>query len=162
MRVRGESLHPREEQRPRARGTGGPTAKTPEPLARSFSRAVYAKGEAWGGRHGGSARSCLCADPCPHSVQDLNRLTCFRNFWNRGIWQLFFLVANECQVFSMLWCWVRYFGVLIVVLLALSTPSCPLDVEMGESHDDWYILDATVTACVFLRRARQTPLSEQQ
>ena len=36
-----------------------------------------------GGRHGGSATSCFCADPCTHSVQDLNRLTCFSNFWMR-------------------------------------------------------------------------------
>ena len=35
-----------------------------------------------GGRHGGSATSCFCADPCTHSAQDLNRLTCFYNFWN--------------------------------------------------------------------------------
>ena len=34
-----------------------------------------------GGRHGGSATSCFCADPCTHSVQDPNRLTCFGNFW---------------------------------------------------------------------------------
>ena len=32
-----------------------------------------------------SATSRFCADLCTHSVQDLNRLTCFRNFWNRGI-----------------------------------------------------------------------------
>ena len=38
-----------------------------------------------GGRHGGSARSCSCADPCTHSVQDLNRLIYFRNFWTRGL-----------------------------------------------------------------------------
>ena len=34
--------------------------------------------EAWvrlGGRHGCSATSCFCADPCTHSVRDLNRLT---------------------------------------------------------------------------------------
>ena len=35
-----------------------------------------------GGRHGGSATSCFCADPCTHSVQDLNRLTCFGNLWS--------------------------------------------------------------------------------
>ena len=40
-----------------------------------------------GGRHSGSATPCFCADPCTHSVQDLNRLTCFRKFWNHGIWE---------------------------------------------------------------------------
>ena len=39
-----------------------------------------------GGRHSGSATSCFCADPCTQSVQDLNRLLCFHNFGNRGIW----------------------------------------------------------------------------
>ena len=35
-----------------------------------------------GGRHGGSATSCFCADPCVRRVQDLlNRLTCFHNVW---------------------------------------------------------------------------------
>ena len=47
-----------------------------------------------GGRHSGSATSCFCADPCTHSVQDLNRLTCLRHFWNHGIWQFYFLVDN--------------------------------------------------------------------
>ena len=37
-----------------------------------------------GGRHGGSATSCFCANPCTHSVQDLNRLICFRIFWTIG------------------------------------------------------------------------------
>ena len=38
-----------------------------------------------GGRHSGYAASCLCADPCTHSVQDLNRLLYFRSFWGRGV-----------------------------------------------------------------------------
>ena len=55
-----------------------------------------------GGRHGGSATSCFCADPCTHSVQDPNGLTCFRNFWNRGIWRFYFLVVHEDHVFSVI------------------------------------------------------------
>ena len=41
--------------------------------------------------------SCLYANLCMHSAQDLNRLTCFRNFWNRGIRRSFFWwsVKNE-------------------------------------------------------------------
>ena len=39
--------------------------------------------------------SCVCADPCAHSVQDLNRLTCCRNFWDCGIWWFIFLVVCE-------------------------------------------------------------------
>ena len=27
------------------------------------------------------ATSCFCTDPCTYSLQDLNRLTCFRKFW---------------------------------------------------------------------------------
>ena len=45
---------------------------------------------------------CFCADPCTHSVQDLNRLTYFRNFWNHGIWRFFFVVVNEDLVFVIL------------------------------------------------------------
>ena len=81
MRVRRGSLHPREELRPRARGTDGPTAKTPEPLALGAlgpSLVPCTLRVRLGGRHGGSATSCFCVDPCTHSVQDLNRLTCFR------------------------------------------------------------------------------------
>ena len=42
------------------------------------------------------------------------------------------------------------------------TPSCPVVVEIGESPDDWCLHDATVTSCVFSRRAQTTPVSEQQ
>ena len=47
-------------------------------------------------------------------------------------------------------------------LLPTFTPSCPLKVGIGESPDNWYVHDATVTSCVFCRRAQTTPLSEQQ
>ena len=53
-----------------------------------------------GGRHGGSATSSFCADPCTHSGQDLNRLLCFRKFWNCGIWHFLFLVVCEDVAFS--------------------------------------------------------------
>ena len=33
------------------------------------------------------------------SVQDINRLTCFRNFWSRGIWRFLFLVVHEYKFF---------------------------------------------------------------
>ena len=52
-----------------------------------------------GGRHSGSATSCFCAGPCTHSVQDVNRLLCFHNFWSCGIWWFLFLVVCEDQVF---------------------------------------------------------------
>ena len=52
-----------------------------------------------GGRHSGSATSCFCADPCTHSVQDLNRLTCFCNFWNRGIWRFHFRWSMKITFF---------------------------------------------------------------
>ena len=51
--------------------------------------------------------------------------------------------------------------ILIAVLPAIFTPSCFLGLEIRESPDNSYIQDATVTACIFLRRARTTPLSEQ-
>ena len=38
---------------------------------------------------------CHCADPCTHSVQDLNGLTWFRSFWNHGIWRFHFLVLGD-------------------------------------------------------------------
>ena len=43
---------------------------------------------------------CFCADPCMHNMQDLNRLLCFCHFWNHGIWRF------QCRVspiFSVLW-----------------------------------------------------------
>jgi len=52
-----------------------------------------------GGRHGGSATSCFCADPCTHSVQDLNRLLCFRHSQNHGIWWFHFLVSMKVKFF---------------------------------------------------------------
>ena len=45
-------------------------------------------------------------------------------------------------------------GTLIAVLPPTFTPSCPLEVDVGESRDDSYVHDATVTSCVFLWRAR--------
>ena len=47
-----------------------------------------------GGRQGGSATSCFCAEPCTHSVQDLHRLLSFHNFWNCGIWWYHFLARG--------------------------------------------------------------------
>ena len=44
-------------------------------------------------------------------------------------------------------------GILIAVLPPTFTPSCPLEVEIGELCDDLYIHGTTVTACVFLRQA---------
>ena len=40
----------------------------------------------FGRRHGGLAPSCLYANLCMHSVQDLNRLFCFRIFWKVARW----------------------------------------------------------------------------
>ena len=37
-----------------------------------------------------------------HSVQDFNRLLCFRNFWNCGIWRCLFLLVHEDHVFSVI------------------------------------------------------------
>ena len=92
----------------------------------------------------GRAASCLCADPCAHSVQDLNRLTCFRDFWNRGIGQFLFLVVHERQVF-VVWgcgwyCWDTD--------CCPAHPSCPPD----DLPMLWCIQDAAVTA--FLERVR--------
>ena len=42
------------------------------------------------------------------------------------------------------------------------TPSCPLEVVIGGSPDNWYIHDTVVTAGIFSRRARTTRLSEQR
>ena len=54
--------------------------------------------------------------------------------------------------------------ILIPVLLPIFTPSCPLEVEIGESPDKWYIHNTTVTPCVFLRHLRHlnNSLSEQE
>ena len=37
----------------------------------------------------GLTASCLCANPCTHNMQDLNRLTYFCNFWKdpRTLWE---------------------------------------------------------------------------
>ena len=97
MRGTGERRRPREDRRPGARGTGGPTGKTPEPLA----RVLLSCREAW--EHGGFATPCLCADPCTHNGLDPNRLTyCFRNFWSHGIWQFHVLVVHEDHVLSVI------------------------------------------------------------
>ena len=50
--------------------------------------------------HAGKPCSCLYANPWTHSAQDLQRLTCFRKFWNCGIRQLLFLGVHADQVFS--------------------------------------------------------------
>jgi hypothetical protein len=42
------------------------------------------------------------------------------------------------------------FGIFVAVLPPIFTASCRLEVEIGESPDDWYIHDAMDTACVFL------------
>ena len=47
--------------------------------------------------------------PCTPSVQDLNRLTCFCNFWNRGIWRFCFVVVHEDQGLFVNWGWGWYF-----------------------------------------------------
>ena len=46
-------------------------------------------------------------------------------------------------------------GILIAVLPPIFGLSCLLEVEIGQSPDDWYIRNTTVTACVFSRRARE-------
>ena len=51
---------------------------------------------------------------------------------------------------------------MIAVLPPTFNPSCPLEGEIGESLNDQYIHDTTVTACVFPWHAQTTPLSEQQ
>ena len=51
---------------------------------------------------------------------------------------------------------------LVAALPPTFTPSCPVEVAIGESPDDWCIHDATVTSCVFSRRTQTTPLLEQQ
>ena len=70
----------------------------------------------------------------------------------------FFWLSMETKGFLMIWGLGWYLG----VLPPTSTYSCLLEVEIGESPDDRYIHDTTVTACVFPRRARTMPLSEQQ
>ena len=40
-------------------------------------------------------------------------------------------------------------GILVAALPPNVAASCPLEVETGESPDDWCIHDAVVTACVF-------------
>ena len=47
--------------------------------------------------------SCFCADPCTHSVQDLTRLTCFRNIWNHGIWRSVFVSVRRNQGVLVIW-----------------------------------------------------------
>ena len=47
-------------------------------------------------------------------------------------------------------------GILIAVLPPTVTLSSHLEVEIGESLEDWNIRHALVTACVFSRRARTT------
>ena len=47
------------------------------------------------------------------------------------------------------------------VLPPIFAPLRSLEVEMGESLGNQYIPGATVTVCVFSRRARTPPLSEQ-
>ena len=47
--------------------------------------------------------------------QNSGRL-CFRNFWNRRISRLHFLFVNEDHVFSLIWGWGWYSGVLVSVL----------------------------------------------
>jgi len=72
----------------------------PQVLARVLlSRCVHLGLGGLGGRHGGSATSCFCADPCTHSVQDLNRLLCFRHSQNHGIWWFHFLVSMKVKFF---------------------------------------------------------------
>ena len=115
-----------------------------------------------GGRHGGSTTSCFCADPCTHSVQDLNRLLCFRTFWNREIWRFHFPLVHEDHIFFVILAWHVILGTLVAALEPIFTPSFPLEVETGEPPDDQYIHDAMVTSCVFSRCGQTTPLSEQQ
>ena len=55
-----------------------------------------------------------------------------------------------------------FWGYSLLPCHPFSPPSCPLEVEIGASPDEWCIHDAIVTACVFSRRAQTTPLSEEQ
>ena len=94
--------------------------------------------------HGGSATFCFCADPCTHSVQDLNRLTCFCNSWNHGIWRFPFSVAHKVRLFLCdLGVVNGVLGVLVSALplvvppLHYPAPFCSLPDFQRMSHD-WY------------------------
>ena len=78
----------------------------------------------------------LCADPCTHSVQDLNGLTCLCNFWNCGIWRSFFWWPLNIKFFLWFGAGDSIYGTLIFVLPPTFTPSCPLEVEIGRSPDN--------------------------
>ena len=77
------------------RATGELALRTPEPWVRVLPSQGVHYGGGIGRRHGGLALFCLYANPCMHSVQDLNRLTCFCNFWNHEIWRFLFWVGHE-------------------------------------------------------------------
>ena len=54
-----------------------------------------------------------CLLPPPSALREQPPLSDFfldLNFWNRGIWQSFFLVVNENQVLPVIWGWGWYFG----------------------------------------------------
>ena len=79
----------------------------------------------------------------------------FGNCWDRAIWQFLFLVVFEYQVFSVVWGWGWYFRDTdycpATHFFPTIIPSCPLELQIGESPDDQCIHDAMVTACVSLR-----------
>ena len=79
----------------------------------------------------------------PEPCRSNSNQRCFLKFWNCGIWRFLFLEVDDDHVFSVI---VRLgdgiLGMLVAALPPIFTASCPLEVGIGESPDDWYIHDA--------------------
>ena len=89
---------------------------------------------------------------------------CFRNFRNRGVWGFHFRVVHDDRhgFGADLRLGMVFWGSWVLPCHPVSPPSCPLEVEIWGSPDDWYTHDAMVTSCAFSRRAQTPPLSEPQ
>ena len=154
---------------PAACATGGPHADRPTPSLREQcpcrGNSRWCFRNFWNRLGGGTValpRPASALTPCTHSVRDLNGLTCFRYFWNDGIWRHLFLVALEYQVCSVAGGWGWHFR---------DTDYCPATspypflsfwgFRLGNHLMTSAFRAQRVAACVSLRRARTTSLSEQ-